>query len=77
MLIIVIVALNWSPIEYGLKEGTHLAGEDAGCQPTRATLNRATMSTVVIGDIVQLRCLQSGEDSAPGAEMKQGSTMVV
>ena len=79
VLIIVIVALNWSPIEHGLTEGTRLEGEDAGCQPTRVTLNRATtMSTVVIaGETIQMRCIQSGEDSAPGADMKRGSTMVV
>ncbi|KAM5539188.1 hypothetical protein V8D89_007061 [Ganoderma adspersum] len=78
VLIIVIVALNWSPIEHGLTDGTHLVnGDDAGCQPTRVTLNRATLSTVVIGDTIQMRCLQSEEDSAPGAEMKRGSAMVV
>ena len=77
MLIIVIVALNWSPIEHGLTEGTHLAGEDAGCQPTRVTLNRATMSTVVIGDTSQMRCVHSNESGGLGVETKRGSAMVV
>ncbi|KAM5539185.1 hypothetical protein V8D89_007058 [Ganoderma adspersum] len=62
VLIVVIVALNWSPIEHGLTDGAHLASEDTACQPTRLTLNRATMSTVVLAETIQMRCGQNEED---------------
>ncbi|PIL26784.1 hypothetical protein GSI_11120 [Ganoderma sinense ZZ0214-1] len=82
VLIIVIVALNWSPIDHGLTrtDGTHLAGEDGACAPTRVTLNRATMSTVVIADSIQMRCVQDGDSEAGmlgAAETKRRPEVIV
>ena len=74
VLIIVIVALNWSPIEHGFSNGTHLAGEDA-CPPTRLDLNRATMSTVVIADAIQMRCVQN-EDGLLEVATKRDTVVV-
>ena len=74
MLIIVIVALNWSPIEHGLSNGTHLAGEDV-YPPTRLDLNRATMSTVVIADAIQMRCVQN-EDGLLEVATKRDTVVV-
>ncbi len=76
MLIIVIVALNWSLIEHGFADGTHPTGE-AVCLPTRVDLNRTTMSTVVITETMQMHCIQSREDGALGAETKERSAVVV
>ena len=77
MLIIVIVALNWSPIEHSLQfsDNANLAGE-ASRPPTRLDFNRTTMSTVVIGDTIEMRCVQNEEDGDADAETKRG-TMVV
>ena len=75
VLIIVIVALNWSPIEHGLSDGTQLAGEDA-CPPARLDLNRATMSTVAIADSIQMRYVQNKEDSPLEATTKQDTVVV-
>ena len=76
MLIIVIVALNWSAIEHGFAAGTHLTGEEA-CIQTHLDLNRTTMSTVVITETMQMHCIQSREDGALGAETKERSAVVV
>nr|VWP02360.1 MDR efflux pump ABC3 [Ganoderma boninense] len=91
VLIIVIVALNWSPFEHGLArtdaDGAPLGpgGEDGGaCQPTRVTLNvnGATISTVVFTDTSGMRCIQespgeSEEGGALGAESKRGPAIMV
>ena len=77
MLIIVIVALNWSPIEHSLQllsDSANLAGEAS--HPPSLDFNRTTMSTVVIGDTIEMRCVQNEEDGDADAETKRG-TMVV
>ncbi len=76
MLIIVIVALNWSLIEHGFADDTHLAGEEA-CLPTRLDFNRATMSTIVTTETMQIHHVQSREDDALDAETKQCSAVIV
>ncbi len=72
MLIIVIVALNWSAIEHGFAAGTHLTGEEA-CTQMHLDLNRTTMSTVVVTETMQMR----REDGALEAETKQRSAVIV
>lgn len=78
MLIIVIVALNWSPIEHGLSGSAGTVYEQ-GRPPTRLDLDRAaTTSTVVVGDTIQMRCVRTRneEDSDGDAETKRGAVVV-
>ena len=67
VLIIVIVALNWSPIEHGLSDGGGMhwraTDVDEGPYPptaTRLNLNGATMSSVLLTDsTMQMGCIQN------------------
>ena len=79
MLIIVIVALNWSPIDSALThtDATSADGEDA-CSPASLYFNRTAMSTIVIADTLHVRCVRDGEgDGASGAEAKRWHGSVV
>ena len=87
MLIIVIVALNWSPIDHGLSDGggVHATGE-APCPPTVTrldlNLNRATMSSVLLTDTTHMGCIQNNSSGGGGgaladAAAKQGNVAVV
>ena len=76
MLIIVIVALNWSPIEHGLSGSAGTVYEQ-GRPPTRLDLDRAaTTSTVVVGDTIQMRCVRNEENGDVDAETKRGAVVV-
>ena len=76
MLIIVIVALNWSPIEHGLS-GSAGPVYEQGRLPTWLDLDRvAAMNTVVIGDTVQMRCVRNEEDGNVDMETKWGAVVV-
>ena len=90
MLIIVIVALNWSPIDHGLSDGggIHATGEGPGPYPPTVTrldlnLNRATMSSVLLTDTAQMGCIQNtlsrggGGGALADAATKQGNVAVV
>ena len=89
MLIIVIVALNWSPIDHGLSDGggVHATGEGPGPYPPTVTrlnltLNRATMSSVLLTDTAQMGCVQNNPSGGGGgaladAATKQGNAAVV
>ncbi len=75
VVIIVIVALNWSPIDHGFTDATHLAGGDVRSS-THPDLNRATLSTgTVITPIAVHMARRSvqGDEEALEAETKQGS----
>ncbi|KAI1789897.1 hypothetical protein LXA43DRAFT_545702 [Ganoderma leucocontextum] len=79
VLIIVIVALNWSPIEHALTmtDTTPLAGEDL-CLPTRVDLARTATSTVGIADTMHARCVcvRDGDVGASEVEAKHRSIVV-
>ena len=76
MLIIVIVALNWSPIDHGLSGGTNRDCEGTS-PPTRLESSGAMMSTIVMADTVQTRCLPNEEDDVQlDTRTKQGAGAV-
>ncbi|KAM5539183.1 hypothetical protein V8D89_007056 [Ganoderma adspersum] len=80
VLIVVIIALNWSPIEHGLSDGDGTRATDEGVPypPTHLDLNRATTrSTVVITDTIQMQRIQNDEDGAADMKTKQGTVVVV
>ena len=79
MLIIVIVALNWSPIDSALTrtDATSVGGEDA-CSPASLYFDRTAMSTIVIPDTLHVRCVRDGVgDGASEAVAKRWHGSVV
>ena len=73
VLIIVIVALNWSPIDSALTrtDATSVGGEDA-CSPASLYFDRTAMNTIVVVDTLHVRCVRDGEgDGASEAEVKR------
>lgn len=83
MLIIVIVALNRSPIEHGLSDGGGSPGgaadEGSHCPPTHPDLSfrAATRSTVdMTVDTIQPGCLQNDEGDATDTNAKQDTVAV-